>query len=654
MSEDEIVDLYYKGRRCIAEKQYDDGLSLMSEAAKAGYHKAQYYLSKLYESGVGVKKSRKEALDWLYKAAEQDYYPAKYDLGLKFLLGKDVRKDCSKGIALLQDAAILAPDRISQWWEPVLGHCVDRSGPDHVLGLIFSCNDYVAADYAKALQHFERSARMLNLDALREALTMLERGRGVPVDFSSAEGLCRYVLTECIYHGYTTANQVKAYALRKLRSYADMARYELQGEALTLAEWADRSGVSAPWLKQRLDKHLPDSEVLKSNLFNEQSKLEYKGAVLTIGDWSGLSHIGVRRLCKELEAGRQIDAILDSNVAKVDGKWMYYLTAARARGIPRGIADQWHNDGVPAQEIAERCYVAPPKILLTYNGRGMTMQDLLEMTHLSRHELERRLAANWPAERIVTEPIKPNERIFSQELDIGDVRMEIREWMDALQIKVEDLSPYVPMDKLCMVWNGKTVRAAILDWLRNASKSAQRDYEEILLLLGRGWSWKQIVEKKHCEVPQNFRSLFLCVNEQRRRVSNWEDSCGLTDKDVISCVQDESGTVRWDVAQVQDRIRERLHKMERRRAEVGRIEWRGLRLLPNEWAEKTGISAGAIRARIDNGWHIDDVFQIPYPCPKIFMAQERRYTKEMFEQKFGMPYEEYRKQANDRGIYVFL
>ena len=61
-------------------------LSLLKEAANAGYPLARYDLAWLYLKGEGVTRNEDVGFDWLEKAAAQDFVIAQYDLGRRYLM----------------------------------------------------------------------------------------------------------------------------------------------------------------------------------------------------------------------------------------------------------------------------------------------------------------------------------------------------------------------------------------------------------------------------------------------------------------------------------------------------------------------------------------------------------------------------------------
>ena len=69
------------------------------------------------------------------------------------------------------------------------------------------------------------------------------------------------------------------FVLWELRRYAKMERYNTNGEALTLTEWAQRSGIAEAELKARIDKGLSAADVLRpldEKEINEKNEITVK------------------------------------------------------------------------------------------------------------------------------------------------------------------------------------------------------------------------------------------------------------------------------------------------------------------------------------------------------------------------------------------
>lgn len=68
------------------------------QAAKEGNAYAQNYLGAMYETGAGVEKDKKKAVQWYHAAAEQGLAEAQNNLGLLYYYGNGVNKNHKKAI----------------------------------------------------------------------------------------------------------------------------------------------------------------------------------------------------------------------------------------------------------------------------------------------------------------------------------------------------------------------------------------------------------------------------------------------------------------------------------------------------------------------------------------------------------------------------
>lgn len=226
------------------------------------------------QSSIDILREQDElySIEWLQKAAGMGYFQANCILGLYHLVGKWVEKDCRRAVSLLEasakSAAVTTRPILSDGFALV---CVSYATPDYVLGCIFSSDEFVAADYTKALRHYERAAKMGDYYALLGALRILEGADGtLPIDIEAAEGLCADVLvdnviaasTESFKHPSHGPNK-RRFLLKRLEDYAKIARYKLQGEVLPLARWSQKTGVPQQVLEERISRGLPDADVLR-------------------------------------------------------------------------------------------------------------------------------------------------------------------------------------------------------------------------------------------------------------------------------------------------------------------------------------------------------------------------------------------------------
>jgi TPR repeat protein len=75
------------------EKQFSKALGIFQQYAKKGNPTAQFYLSLLYRSGMGVERDEDEAFDWCKKSAGEGVLDAQFQLGIMYLQGEGVEED---------------------------------------------------------------------------------------------------------------------------------------------------------------------------------------------------------------------------------------------------------------------------------------------------------------------------------------------------------------------------------------------------------------------------------------------------------------------------------------------------------------------------------------------------------------------------------
>ena len=216
------------------------------------------------------------SIEWLQKAAGMGYFQANCILGLYHLVGKGVEKDSCRAVSLLEASAKGADESADFMARPMLSDgfalaCVSYATPDYVLGSIFSSDEFVEADYTKALRHYERAAKMGDYYALLGALRILEGADGdLSIDIEAAEDLCADLLVdnvlsasaESLAHPSHRPNK-RRFLLKRLEDYAKIVRYKLQGEVLPLARWSQKTGIPQQVLEERIQRGLPDAEVLR-------------------------------------------------------------------------------------------------------------------------------------------------------------------------------------------------------------------------------------------------------------------------------------------------------------------------------------------------------------------------------------------------------
>ena len=94
---------FENGLACMEAGDYENASGFFRKAAECGHAGAQYYLGMMYINGLGLPRSREDALMWLNKAAEQDHAGARQELcvlrdGTEILDGEPPPEDPLDGL----------------------------------------------------------------------------------------------------------------------------------------------------------------------------------------------------------------------------------------------------------------------------------------------------------------------------------------------------------------------------------------------------------------------------------------------------------------------------------------------------------------------------------------------------------------------------
>ena len=152
-------------------------LTMLKPLADEGNPKAQYWLSHIYENGVGVKPDMTMAMALLQKSAAQGFVPAESHLGELYLHGNETLQDFGKAQTWLHKAAV-AGDTRSQW---MLGH-------------IFALGLGVTADTAQAYGWYENAA--VNGDGLARRMRDDIITRMSPAEITKGEQDAKDIATD--------------------------------------------------------------------------------------------------------------------------------------------------------------------------------------------------------------------------------------------------------------------------------------------------------------------------------------------------------------------------------------------------------------------------------------------------------------------------
>lgn len=136
------------------------------KAADAGYAPAQFELAHLYEDGLGVKLSLKQAVFWYRKAADQGDAEAQNNLGSLYAKGHGVHRSVSQA---------------AHWY----GLAAAQNDPEATsnLGVMYLRGRGVKRDPVQAFQLFLRAAHMGYAAAQNNVALMYANGQGVGRDY---------------------------------------------------------------------------------------------------------------------------------------------------------------------------------------------------------------------------------------------------------------------------------------------------------------------------------------------------------------------------------------------------------------------------------------------------------------------------------------
>lgn len=177
---------------------YDDALSVIEPAARAGDALAQMLLGTAYETGQGKDQAPQLAQDWYRKSAAQGHGPAMLALGLIAMDGRDgiapdpqaARNWLDQAMAQGQPLAFLARAQMMLDGEnpaaaaALLLTALELGAPQAgiVLAGMYRDGQGVAQDAGQARRVLSRAAQQGHAPAMAELAVMYELGQGGPAD----------------------------------------------------------------------------------------------------------------------------------------------------------------------------------------------------------------------------------------------------------------------------------------------------------------------------------------------------------------------------------------------------------------------------------------------------------------------------------------
>lgn len=249
-------------------------IDLLQEEVQQNDVRSMIMLSLYYIYGIGVEKSNETAAELLEKAyslVQGDYQRAlEVDLIADGIIQTVLAAD---NLPLLQESAFNAyaeeedvdiEDLIARVdelpddkdWEYLWGLCCRAHGRE--------VDELIAENGIEIKKQCEALAKR-----------SLEERAGVSV--------CEKYYQDILYNFHCECGSIfmqpptGLFVLRELRRYAKMERYNMNGEALTLPEGAQRSGITEAELKARIDKGLSTADVLRPFDEKEMNECDKSG-----------------------------------------------------------------------------------------------------------------------------------------------------------------------------------------------------------------------------------------------------------------------------------------------------------------------------------------------------------------------------------------
>lgn len=184
---------------------YAKAKNFLFPSADKGNGDAQYYLSLMYSSGIGVDKNPQEAVRWLIKAADNMQIDALRELGKRYVEGRDIEKDEVLGTFMTSMAAdrgnATAMNDMGYYYSK--GIAFDQNKKEALryyqmaadrgdviamsnIAKIYYNGEGIEQNLAKSAEYFEKAARLGDAQSQYNLGVLYEKGRGVEQNMKQA------------------------------------------------------------------------------------------------------------------------------------------------------------------------------------------------------------------------------------------------------------------------------------------------------------------------------------------------------------------------------------------------------------------------------------------------------------------------------------
>ena len=173
------------GERFLAGKDYRSAERWLRRAAKGGHSNAIYHLGRMYLFGLGMRRNRRVALEFITAAAEHECIDAQHHIVRMHIDAKDML--CNQPLALkwlerathfganYHDTKSIELLRESASWLVSAAKCNDMKA-QHIVGKMYLCGIGIPYNRETALEWFRRAAKQGSAESAR--LLALNSGDG--------------------------------------------------------------------------------------------------------------------------------------------------------------------------------------------------------------------------------------------------------------------------------------------------------------------------------------------------------------------------------------------------------------------------------------------------------------------------------------------
>ncbi len=286
--------IYEEAKPLYDAKNYTEAFPLMYKAAEKGHARAQFYVGRMYNIGLGVEQDYDKAMEWYLKSYKQGDEKAMNNIGYMYKFGEGVTQDYHEAMRWYQMAAdhgnAMSMHNIGRLYEEGEGVPQDYNEAvrwymksaelneplgQFALGVCYYFGNGVNQDYTQAVKWTRAAADQGNSDAKRNMGLFYQYGNGVEQDYGEAmkwyleaaeedDLYAQCNIGDFYYHGYGVEEDyveaVKWYQKAAENGYAG-AQYSL-GYCYSYGQGVEENAEeAAKWYRKAADQGHGDAQV---------------------------------------------------------------------------------------------------------------------------------------------------------------------------------------------------------------------------------------------------------------------------------------------------------------------------------------------------------------------------------------------------------